>query len=116
MDVVTENAVYSRLIRLPATFFSKKSSGSLASKVGSLCSMSQGLVNMIFGTFLTVLISLIYIVQVLTIAKPLAVPVLIIYLCEIALFIIIMIQEHKYQTRILSNNEKNSGLTYSLIS
>ena len=116
MDVVTENAVYSRLIRLPVTFFSKKSAGSLATKVGSLCSLSQGLVNMIFGTFLTVLISLIYIVQVLTIAKPLAVPVLIIYLCEIALFIIIMIQEHKYQTRILSNNEKNSGLTYALIS
>ena len=116
MDVVTENAVYSRLIRLPVTFFSKKSAGSLATKVGSLCSLSQGLVNMIFGTFLTVLISLIYIVQVLTIAEPLAVPVLIIYLCEIALFIIIMIQEHKYQTRILSNNEKNSGLTYALIS
>lgn len=116
MDVITENAVYSRLIRLPATFFSKKSSGSLASKVGSLCSMSQGLVNMIFGTFLTVLISLIYIVQVLTIAEPLAVPVLIIYLCEIALFSVIMIQEHKYQTGILSNSEKNSGLTYALIS
>ena len=116
LDVVTENAVYSRLIRLPVTFFSKKSSGGLARKVGSLCSLSQGLVNVLFGTFLTVLVSLIYIVQVLTIAESLAVPVLIIYLCELALFIVFMIQEHKYQTGILLNDEKNSGLTYALIS
>ena len=116
LDVVAENAVYSRLIRLPVNFFSKKSSGGLARKVGSLCSLSQSLVNMIFGTFLTVFISLVYIAQVLTIAEPLAVPVLIIYLCEIALFSVFMIQEHKYQTKILSNDEKNSGLTYALIS
>lgn len=116
LDVVTQNAVYSRLIRFPVNFFSKKSSGGLARQVSALCSLAPGLVNMLFGTLLTVMISLVYIVQVLTIAEPLAVPVLIIYLCEIALFSIIMVQEHIYQTRILSSDEKNSGLTYALIS
>lgn len=116
LDVLCENAVYARLLRLPATFFANKSSGELAQKAMALYSIAPNLVELIFGTFLTVFISLIYIVQILTIADCLAFPVLVIYIVELLLFAYTIIQEKKYLTAQMIGNANNSGLVYALIS
>ena len=53
------------------------------------------LIDLLFGTFLTVIVSVIYIVQLISIAKPLILPVFVIYLAEIVLFVITVLQERK---------------------
>ena len=116
LDVISENAVYARLIRLPASFFGGKSTGGLAQKVLALNTIPVMLIELLFGTFLTVLMSVIYIFQLFTIAKPLIVPVFVIFIAEILLFVSTVLQERKIVVRRLSAGEKNSGLVYALLS
>ena len=116
LDVLCENAVYSRVIHLPASFFGGKSAGGLASKVMALNAVPAILTELLFGTFLTVLVSVVYIFQILTIAKPLAGPVLVIYLAEILLFALTVMQERKVMQERFSAEEENSGLVFALLS
>ena len=116
LDVISENAVYARLIRLPASFFGGKSTGGLTQKVMALNTVPVILIDLLFGTFLTVLVSVIYIFQLISIAKPLIVPVFVIYIAEIVLFVITVMQERKSTEKRLSAGEKNSGLVFALLS
>ena len=116
LDVISENAVYARLIRLPASFFGGKSTGGLAQKVMALNTVPVMLIELLFGTFLTVLMSVIYIFQLFTIAKPLILPVFVIFIAEILLFVITVLQERKIVARRLSAGEKNSGMVFALLS
>ena len=116
LDVISENAVYARLIRLPASFFGDKSSGGLSQKVMALNSIPVIIIELLFGTFLTVLVSVIYILQLFTIAKPLTLPVFVIYIAELGLFVITVLQERRIILQKLAAEEKNSGLVYALLS
>ena len=116
LDVVSENAVYARLLRLPASFFGDKSSGGLAQKVLALNNIPSIIIDLMFGTLLSVLISVIYILQLLTIAPPLTLPVFVIYIAELVLFAITVLQERKIVLQGLAAGEKNSGLVFALLS
>ena len=115
LDVVSENAVFSRLIRLPASFFNDKSAGGLAQKVQALNYIPSAIIDLLFGTFLTVLVSLIYILQLFTIAPALTLPVFVIYIAELILFVLTVMQERRIMLAQLSAGEKNSGLVYALL-
>ena len=116
LDVVSQNAVFSRLIHLPASFFGDKSSGGLAKKVMALNMVPSILTDVLFEVFLTVFISIIYIFQILTIAKPLVLPVAVIYITELILFTVTVNQERKYVSAMLEGDEKNNGLVFELLS
>ena len=57
-EVVTEAAIFSRVLSLPATFFKRFSSGNLANRIGNVYSLVQKLVTAVFGSGLTSLFSL----------------------------------------------------------
>ena len=116
LDVVCQNAVYSRVIRLPASFFGNKSAGGLANRVMTLNSLPPVLTEILFGAFLTVLISSVYIIQLFSIASSLVLPVLAIYAAEIFVFVITVIQERKLIDARLRGEEINSGLVFALLS
>ena len=116
LDVISENAVYARLIRLPASFFREKSTGGLTQKIMALNTVPVILTELLFGTFLTVLMSVIYIFQLFFIAEPLIVPVFVIFIAEILLFVITIIQERKIVVSRLSAEEENSELVFALLS
>ena len=116
LDVVCKNAVYSRVIRLPASFFGDKSAGGLTSWCRALNKLPWILTDILFGVFLSILMSLIYIVQIFTIAKPLALPVFLIFVLELAFFAWTVLEERKVLAKQLSGEEKNSGIVYALLS
>jgi len=116
LDVISENAVYARLLRLPASFFGNKSAGGLAQKVQALNSIPAIIIELLFGTFLTFLVSVIYILQLFTIAPPLTAPVFVIYISELILFVFTVIQERRIVLQQLEAGEKNSGLVFALLS
>ena len=116
LDVFCQNAVYSRVIRLPASFFSDKSAGGMAQKVKALSQMPKLITDQLFGTFLMVLLSMIYILQLFTLAEPLVVPVFTIYIVEIALFIWTFFQEKKLSQELLTATEKNGGAVFAFLS
>lgn len=116
LDVLCENAVFARVLRFPVSFFGDKSTGGLARKVMTLNAVPAILTELLFGTVLTLIVSAVYIVQILTVAKPLAGPVFVIYFTEILLFMITVLQEGKVVQEQFGAEEENSGLVYALLS
>ena len=116
LDVVCENAIYSRVIRLPASFFGDKTAGGLAQSIIVLNMVPAVLTSILFGTFLEVLVSIIYIIQIVTISAPLALPVFVIYVVEILIFAVTVRQERSLLEKKLSGQEKNSALVFALLS
>ena len=115
LDVFCNNAVYGRVIRLPASFFKEQTAGGMAQRVQALSQIPALITDQMFGTFMTVLLSLTYVIQLFTIAKPLVLPVLIIYIAESTLFVLVFHQSRHITREILSASEKNSGLVFSFL-
>ncbi len=116
LDTISENAVYSRVIRLPASFFGDKSAGGLANRVMALNTLPVLLTEILFGTLITVLVSSVYIFQLITISHNLVFPVFVIYLVEILVFVVTVMQERKLISKRMDGEEKNSGLVFALLS
>ncbi len=116
LDTISENAVYSRVIRLPASFFGDKSAGGLANRVMALNTLPVLLTEILFGTLITVLVSSVYIFQLITISHKLVFPVFVIYLVEILVFVVTVMQERKLISKRMDGEEKNSGLVFALLS
>jgi ABC-type bacteriocin/lantibiotic exporter with double-glycine peptidase domain len=57
-EVVTEAAIFSRVLSLPATFFKRFSSGNLANRVGNVYLLVQKMITAVFGSGLTALFAL----------------------------------------------------------
>ena len=115
MDVAAQNAVYARVIRSSTSFFAEGSSGELAQKISALNGVPGLLTQILFGVLLTVLVSLIYVVQVFFIARELAVPVLVVYLAEVLLFAGTVGQERRRIRRMLAASEGHSGILYAML-
>ena len=114
-NVGVQSAVMMRLMSLPASFFRGYSPGELrtrAMSVGQLCSM---MMQMIMGTGLTSVASLIYIPQIFGFAPSLTVPAILIVLITLAFTVITTFVQIKIDKKRMEHNSKESGMTYSLI-
>lgn len=115
LDVVAENAVYSRVLHLPAGFFSGKSSGALAQVVSALNLMPQLLTEALFGALLSFVVTLIYIVQVINISPSLFPAALFVYVADLCLFLITYRQEQNMIRAQLKGAGKNNGAVFDYI-
>ena len=116
LDVICQSSVFSRVMGLPASFFSDKSSGGLAQMIFALGMVPALITEIFFGVGLTVLISVIYIIQLVTFTPSLVGPAFVIYGVEIAVFIITILQERKMMAKMLEGDEKNTALVFALLS
>ena len=110
-----QSAVMMRLMSLPASFFRSYSPGELrtrAMSVGQLCSM---MMQMIMGTGLTSIASLVYIPQIFNFAPGLTVPAILIVLTTLAFSVITTFVQIRIDKKRMEHNSKESGMTYSLI-
>ena len=104
-----------RLLSLPAGFFRKYSPGELKSRsmsVNQLCSM---MMNMVMGTGLTSLTSLLYIWQIFHYAPALVVPALIIVVVTVGFSIISTLTQIRINRKKMQISAKESGMSYSMI-
>ena len=116
LDVFSENAVYSRVINLPAGFFGDKSSGGVARCVTALNMMPQLIGEILCGSLLTMLVSVIYILQIGGISPPLATPALVAYLAELLFIVLTMFQEQKIIYKQMTSSAEDYGAVFDFIS
>ena len=114
-EVVTESAVFSRVLSLPATFFKRFSSGNLANRIAGVYSLVQKMISAIFGSGLTALFALIYIVQITAFAPALALPALLVVVVQVAITASITLATVSYEKKAKRANSRLSGLVTALL-
>ena len=110
-----EASMMMRLLSLPASFFRQYSPGELKSRsmsVNQLCSM---LLNMVMGTTLTSLTSLLYITQIFSYAPTLVIPAILIIIVTVAFSIASTVIQVRINRKTMDLEAKESGMSYSLI-
>lgn len=115
LDLVLENAVYARILSLPATFFKKRTAGAVAQKVSALNRLPKILGDVLM-MLTNILISMVSVVPIFFIARQLAPTTVICLLLTLALVLISMWQETRLFWREMNAAEENSGLVFGLIS
>lgn len=116
LTISVQAATMMRMLSLPASFFSKYSSGELtvrAQNIGTLCRMMAGAV---FTTGLTSLFSLVYVVQIFRYAPVLVVPSVIVTLSTLLLSLACTFAQMRVSKRQMELSAKESGTSYAMIS
>jgi NHLM bacteriocin system ABC transporter ATP-binding protein len=76
LAIVTESAVFGKLINMPPAFFRRFSAGDLANRVQALNTVSLLITDCVFTTSFASILSVVYVAQIVTIAPTLALPAL----------------------------------------
>ncbi len=115
LKIHIESATMMRLLSLPSLFFSRFTSGDLASRVQNVDILVYEILNMVMTCFTTALFSFIYVFQIGSFAPALAVPAFIVAALQtIAVIAMLVIRSRVNKVR-MELTSKESGLAYSLI-
>ena len=115
IEVVTEAATFARVLSLPTSFFKEYSSGNLGSRVATATVLGATISEMILGSGLTALLSLVYIVQIGAYAPALALPAFAVAVAQAALSVIGTFVAIGYEKRAMEANAKLSGTVTALL-
>lgn len=116
LNISVEAAAMMRVLSLPASFFKKYSSGSLASRLGNVSTLCDMLISTILSTGLSSVLSLVYISQLFIYAKSLVVPALVILLVTTVFSIVTTLIRLRVTRKRMDLQSKETGLSYALIS
>ena len=111
-----EAAVIMRVLSLPANFFRKYSSGELSSRIGSTNSLCNSLLNGLFSTGITSLMSLLYVFQIFHFAPALLIPSLIIIISTVAINLLSTFAQINISRKLMQVSAKETGISYALLS
>ena len=111
-----EAAMMMRVMNLPASFFRNYSSGELSSRYGAVNQLCELLMDAIFSTGLSSVMSLLYITQIFHYAPALVTPAIIIMLVNVAVSVLTALTQMKLSRQIMEKGAKESGLSFALIS
>ena len=110
-----ESAVMMRILNLPASFFRGFSSGELSNRTRSVNTLCTLLLDSIFSTGITALMSLLFIGQIFRLTESLVIPALLVIAATLAVTLITTFTQMNISRRETKHEAKLSGLTYSLI-
>lgn len=116
MNVSVQAATMSRVMSLPASFFSKYSSGDLSSRVDGMQKVCLMLSGTFFGTGLSTLCSFVYIFQMNQYAPQLVIPAILFVIIQLLFTIISTLMLLKLSRKKMDIEIKLNGLIYSLFS
>lgn len=108
-------ATMMRVLSLPASFFKKYNTGELSARFASVPRLASIIINGIFITLVSVVMSLAYLFQLVGFAPTLILPVVLILLVSTVFSISISLLQRKYQKKQLELSSKEAGVTYELI-
>ncbi len=114
-DVAVQSAVIMRLLQLPIAFFKQYSAGELSQRAQAIDSLCTAIVTTGFSAGLSAVMSLIYFLQIYSLAPVLTVPSLLIMLGLLGLSIVTMFVQSKVTYKQLEASSKESGLLFSLL-
>lgn len=115
MKISLQAAAIGRLISLPPDFFKKYSSGELASRLIYLTQTAEILISSIITTTISVIFSVIYVVQIFSFNTSLAFIAIGITLIMLIFDIIVIHYAEKNIREKIKIDTKESGMSYSLI-
>lgn len=115
LTVYAESALYSRALLLPSSFYKQFSSGDLAGRISQVSMIVEQMVQLCFGGGLTVLLGLIYIIQIAFIAPPLALPALAVLAIQVGIIVVTMILTMRYEKKAQTSFTKLSGMVSSML-
>ena len=112
----TEAALMMRVMNMPANFFRGYSSGELSSRYSAVNQLCDLLLNSVFSTGLSSILSLLYISQIFHYAPALVGPALLIILATVLLSVVSVLTQMKLSREIMEKGAKQNGLSFALIS
>ncbi len=115
LNIQIEAATYARVLLLPPSFFRDYAPGDLANRVMGMNSVVQVLSDVLFGSGLSALMSLIYIGQIYAYAPALTLPAFITLAVQITLGIVITLVTMRYSRIAMQRQSKISGITPSIL-
>ena len=115
IEIVTEAATFARVLALPSSFFKEYSSGDLASRVSTVTTLTKQITDMLLGTGLTALFSLVYVAQIALYASSLAIPALLIVFSQAALTVVATYFSVRYARESMEASAKLSGEVTALL-
>ena len=119
ISIIIEKAVIgatmSKVLNLPPSFFKQYNTGELSSRFNSVPRLAGLLLNGIFVTSISVIMSLAYLGQLAGFAPVLIPPVILILLVSSTFSIIISVVQKNHQQKLLEFGSKESGVTYQVI-
>ena len=111
-----ESSVMIRVLSLPVSFFRKYASGELSSRVGSVNSLCEMLLNQVFSTGLTSVFSLLYITQIFRFAPLLVWPSILIILLTVGLGLASSLMRMQLSRKMMNLSAREAGLSYATVS
>ena len=115
LTVYAESALYSRALLMPTSFYRQFSSGDLAGRISQVSMIVEQMVQLCFCGGLTVLLGLIYIIQIAFIAPSLALPTLAVLAVQVGFIVVAMVFTMRYEKKALTSNTRLSGMVSSML-
>ena len=115
INVAAEAATFSRVLSLPTEFFRKYDSGNLAVRVSQVTMITNMLTQVLLGSLLSSVLSILYIFQIAAYAPPLALPALVIVLVEAVSMAAITYMRTRYNRIAMNANARASGTVTALL-
>ena len=110
-----QEATMMKVLNLPAPFFKKYNTGELAARFGSVNSLASMILNGVFMTLISTVMSLAYLFQLVGFA-PVLIPVVVIILLATSGFsVFVALVQKKYTKKSLELASKESRMTYEMI-
>ncbi|MBR0090082.1 MAG: ATP-binding cassette domain-containing protein [Lachnospiraceae bacterium] len=116
MDTMLQNAAMGRLLSMPVSFFSDKSSGALSQCVGALTLLPNVIAEVFMGTGFLAVVNLLYIIQIALMSPALAWPAMLTFVLEFAVIGICFYQKTRLMRAQLRADEESQGLVFALFS
>ena len=116
IGIILQHAIMARIFTLDTSFFWKYSAGEITNRVTSirqLCSMAN---SVILGAIISLVFSVIYVIQIFFYAKDLMVVSLLLLFLQLVLIIIYAIQLHKEEHERMGHKAMLDGMEYNLFS
>ena len=115
LEVVIEAATFSRLLALPTSFFKDYSSGNLGSRVAVVTQLANQIASLILGSWLSALLSLVFVIQIWAYAPALAMPALAIVVIQAALTVGVAFIMQRYERVAMESSARLSGTVTALL-
>ena len=115
LDVITEAAVFARILSLPTSFFKKYEAGDLSTRISQMSSLTQLITSLLLGSGLTLSLSIVYVFQIGFFTPVLVIPALLIILVQTGLAIASAIITGRYELATMKKSAELSGTVMALL-
>ena len=115
LNIQVQSAVMARVLLLPPRFFSEHQPGELTNRAMAVTSLVQLLMQVVFTTGLSSVLSLVYIVQIAGFAPQLTIPALFVLVVNAVVTTVATLANMRYDQKQLENTAGLSGTLVSLL-